>query len=157
MVRAAELAAPKLPIPELREFARVQVDGTGLRPASRASQIAPGSLRLFIDGSHPQDKTRRRLEIWYWRVNTAARSESDGHGEAAAILYLLRGLPPLKRARAAATLLAAVEAIYDERDQRVPWPRSFVRLAAEGADLVGTPPRKDPGGRKLQPNTTTPG
>lgn len=145
MPQDAEIAAPKLPIPELRDFARTQVDGFGLRPASRASRVAPNCLRKFIDGSHPQDKTRRRLEIWYWRINTAARSESDGYGEAAAIHYLLRGIPPVNRARAAATVLAAVESIYDERGQGVPWPRSLVHLAAEASGLIGTPPRKKSG------------
>ena len=123
-----------MPIPELRDFARAQVDAIGIRPASRVSRIGSSSLVKLLDGSHPHEKTRRKLEIWYWTVHAEAGTESDGHGEAAALHYLLRGLRAGQRAQAAAAVLAMVESMHDEDEERIPWPRGFA--------LALTPARK---------------
>lgn len=134
MERTAEVVAPKVPIPELRDLTRAQVDAIGIRPAARVSGIGSSSLVKLLDGSHPHEKTRRKLEIWYWTVQAEAGTESDGHGEAAALHYLLRGLRAGQRAQAAAAVLIMIESMYDEDEQRIPWPRGFT--------LALTPVRK---------------
>ena len=63
MSQAQEIAAPKRPIPELRDFARVQVAEVGLRPAARLSGITPTGLRLFVNETHPRDHIRRKLVV----------------------------------------------------------------------------------------------
>ncbi len=145
MSQGQDVVAPKLPIPELRDFARVQVEEVGLRPAARRSGITPTGLRTFVNGTDPRNQTRRKLEIWYWRTHAAARSESTGAGEVAAVLYLLRCLPSHERARAAARVLDEVESVYDETGEPLPWPRGLTCLATEERDRSGHPHEKKPG------------
>lgn len=77
---ATTQAVPRFPVLDLREFANGQVEALGLRGAARAADLSPGTLKNFVgEAVHvPRPDTRRKLEIWFWRVQVHDLSASEG-------------------------------------------------------------------------------
>jgi hypothetical protein len=124
-------AIPKFPVLDLRDFAQAQVEALGLRPAARAAGLGPGTLSTFVHGEIrvPQTETRRKLEIWFWRVRVNDITPSDGAAEIAALRFLVRGVPDPIRDVAAADLLRALESIYAAGGRPALWPSAALRAA----------------------------
>lgn len=129
----------QMPLPELRvplEVIRLEAgmacEASSLRSVAAETGMTAMGLRGFIRGERaPQERTIRKLNLWYTR--RIATRVPEGEAEARSALVVLGGLYPQKsRVRAQRHILDAVEAGF--RDSRMEPPAWLATLRAELQD-----------------------
>jgi hypothetical protein len=82
----------------MREAAAERVRATSLRKTATEIGLTPTGLQYFLDGSDPQEGTRRKLSSWYLWSQMGLADRDTGDPEWAALTILSRTLPPAHQA-----------------------------------------------------------
>jgi FMN phosphatase YigB (HAD superfamily) len=103
-----------LPLPRIRAALREQVAFRSERAVAREVGISPRGLRIFLEGSRPQVRTKQHLLQWYRSYTRTA--EVDRRATEEALEILIAGFPPTAQYEARRELLAFLDALYTRLD-----------------------------------------
>ncbi|MBI4409145.1 MAG: hypothetical protein HY561_05525 [Gemmatimonadetes bacterium] len=118
------------PVEWLRDAVAVEVEATSLRQVAREIGMSPTGLHKFLTGATPYSATRRKLEHWYIREESARYgAELSAEAALAALHVLVRDLPATRQTAALQRLTHSLMEIY--REVRRPSPTWLRELHAQ--------------------------
>lgn len=118
------------PVAVLREALDSAVRETSLRHVCRLVGMSPAGMQKFLEGAHPQEASRRKVERWYL-LHGPGRLEPGLRGDSALTILrvLVQDLSPARHRPTMELLLASMEEAY--RSARMPPPEWLGDLASE--------------------------
>ncbi len=130
------MPSPELRAPAevIRREAQLACEAASLRSVAEEAGMSAMGMRSFIRGDHqPQERSLRKLNLWYARRIASRRPE--GEPEARSLLAVLAGFyPPADRVRVETRFLDVMEEQFRESGMKPPsW------LATLRADLQRKP------------------
>jgi hypothetical protein len=116
-----------IPVEVLREALRKRVGETSLRAAAEEVGLSWKGVDKILAGSDPYRPTVRKLTDWYLRGAASKGEEPSAETAQAALIVLVRHLPPAVQEEAVARMLSVLRAVgVEETVPDTDWMKSLL-------------------------------